>query len=176
MSADYKSGFRLAISRTVLEKWAKCRKITKFGLNLTPTIFLGGRAPKIWKPVLGTPFQGLLPQKFWTTPSDPNGLGKNFAPKFFFGGRGPPKGTQVRHRDPLPLVKIWSECDPWPLSKASFNIELFKLWPPSNFLGEPQKFWNQFWILVLRAYSHNKFGPRTPTLVFNIGGFGAPKF
>ena len=32
------------------------------------------------------------------------------------------------------------------------------------------------WILVLRASSHNNFGPRTPNVVFNIGVFGAPKF
>ena len=39
MSVDYKSVFRLLISRTVLEKWAKSRKIAKFGLNLTPPKF-----------------------------------------------------------------------------------------------------------------------------------------
>ena len=95
MSADYKSVFRLAISRTVLEKWAKkSKKIAKFGLILTPTkFFLGDGTPKILKPVLGTSFQGLLPEKFWTTPPDPKGLGKNFAPQIFFlGGGGPPKG------------------------------------------------------------------------------------
>ena len=43
MSADYKSVFRLAISHTVLEKWAKkSRKIAKFWLILTPRkIFWG---------------------------------------------------------------------------------------------------------------------------------------
>ena len=46
MSADYKSIFRLVISRTVLEKWAKSRKIAKFGLNLIPLqIFFGGKGP-----------------------------------------------------------------------------------------------------------------------------------
>ena len=67
------------------------RKITKFGLTLTPLpreIFLG-EAPKILKPVLGTPFQGLLPGKVWTTPPDPKLVGKNFAP-IFFRGEGAP--------------------------------------------------------------------------------------
>ena len=44
MSVDYKSIFRLAISRTVLEKWAKkSENRAKFGLILTPPlqIFLG---------------------------------------------------------------------------------------------------------------------------------------
>ena len=58
-------------------------------------IFFGkGGAPKISKPVLGTSFQGLLPEKFWTTPPDPKGLGKNFDPQFyFFLGGGPPQGV-----------------------------------------------------------------------------------
>ena len=48
MSVDYKSVFRLAISCTVLEKWAKKSEIEKFGLILTaPQIFfLGGEPPK----------------------------------------------------------------------------------------------------------------------------------
>ena len=50
--------------------------------------FLGGGAPKILKPVLGTPFQGLLPEKVWTTPPDPKG-GKKFRPPNFLGGRAP---------------------------------------------------------------------------------------
>ena len=56
----------------------------------TLQIFWG--APKILKPVLGTPFQGLFPEKVWTTPANPKGVGKNFAPQFFFEGEGPPKG------------------------------------------------------------------------------------
>ena len=93
MSADYKSVFRFAISRTVLEKWAKNRKIAKFRLIFTPPkIFFG--AAKILKPVLGTPFQGLLPEKVWTTPPDPKGWEKiSPSPNFFFGGGGPPRGT-----------------------------------------------------------------------------------
>jgi len=90
MSADYKSVFRLAISRTILEKWAnKGRKIAKFRLILTsPQNFLG--AAKILKPVLGTPFQGLLPGKVQAKPPDLKGVGKNFAPPLkFFWGEGP---------------------------------------------------------------------------------------
>jgi len=93
MSVDYKSVFRLLISRTVLEKWAKKSENREIWANFDPPqIFFGG-APKILKPVLGTSFQGLLPEKFWTTPPDPKGLGKNFAPQNFFGGGGPPQGV-----------------------------------------------------------------------------------
>ena len=70
MSVDYKSVFRLAISRTVLEKWAKKSENCQIWAIFNPPppqIFLGG-APKILKPVLGTSFQGLLPKKIWTTP------------------------------------------------------------------------------------------------------------
>ena len=62
----------------------KSWKVAKFGVILTPLqIFLG--TPQILKPVLGTSFQGLLPEKFWTTLPDPKGLGKNFAPNIFWG-------------------------------------------------------------------------------------------
>jgi len=90
MSADYKSVFRLAISHTVLEKWAKKLENREIWANFDPRKFFGG-APKILKPVLGTSLQRLLPEKFWTTPPDPKGWEKKFAPQFFLGGR-PPKG------------------------------------------------------------------------------------
>ena len=71
MSADYKSIFRLAISRIILEKWAKESENHKILANYAPfpppAIFLGA-APKILKPVLGASFQGLLPEKFLNTP------------------------------------------------------------------------------------------------------------
>ena len=93
MSVDYKSVFRFSISRIVLEKWAKKSENRKIWANFDPPqIFLGG-APKILKPVLGTSFQGLLPKKIWTTPPDPKGFGKNFAPQIFLGGRAPPQGA-----------------------------------------------------------------------------------
>ena len=93
MSVDYKSVFRFAISRTVLEKWAKKSENREIWAKFAPTNFFGG-APKILKPVLGTPFQGLLLKKLLTTPPDPKGLEKNFAPppKFFWGG-GAPQGV-----------------------------------------------------------------------------------
>ena len=47
MSVNYKPVFRLAISRTVLEKWVKkSRKIAKFGLILTPLQIFLGEPPK----------------------------------------------------------------------------------------------------------------------------------
>ena len=66
------------------------------------------------------------------------------------------------------------------LEKWAKKSDNRKIWAnfdlPANFFGgSPQNF-ETFWILVLRAYSHNKFGPRTPTLVFNIGGLGPPNF
>ena len=92
MSADYKSVFRLAISRTVWRNRQKSRKIAKFGLNMIPCNFFGGGSPQILKPVLGTSFQGLLPGKFWTTALALRGWEKiSPPPQFFFlgGGRGP---------------------------------------------------------------------------------------
>jgi len=63
-------------------------KITKFGLTLIPQIYLG--APKILKPVLDTPFWGILLGKVLTTPPDLKGMGKIFAPPHIFLGEGSP--------------------------------------------------------------------------------------
>ena len=93
MSADYKSVLDWRYLTPFWRNGQKSRKIAKFRLILTPPkIFLG--AAKILKPVLGTPFQGLLPGKVRTTPPDPKGVGKNFAPtpKKIFWGEGPPRG------------------------------------------------------------------------------------
>jgi len=90
MSVDYKSIFRLAISCTVLEKWAKKLENHEIWAKFDPPYKFFGGTPKIFKPVLGTSFQGLLPEKFWTMPPEPKGLGKNFAPNFFWGR--PPNG------------------------------------------------------------------------------------
>ena len=50
----------------VLEKRAKKSENHEILANFDhPANFLGG-APEILKPVLGTSFQGLLPEKFWT--------------------------------------------------------------------------------------------------------------
>jgi len=94
MSVDYKSVFRLAISHIVLEKWVKKSENREIWAKFEPPPhkFFGG-APKILKPVSGTPFQGLFPGEVWTTPPDPKRVGKNFAPKFLLGGEGPPRGT-----------------------------------------------------------------------------------
>ena len=92
MSVDYKSVFRIAISRTILEKWAKKSENREIWANFDPHKFFGG-APKILKPVLGTLFQGLLPEKVWTTPLMLRGWEKiSSPPKKNWGGEGPPKG------------------------------------------------------------------------------------
>ena len=89
MSPDYKSVFRLAISHTVLEKWAKKSENREIWANFypLPQIFFGG-APKILKPVLGSSFQGLLREKFWTTPLTSRGW-ETILPQIFFGGGAP---------------------------------------------------------------------------------------
>ena len=176
MSVNYKSVFRLAISRTVLEKVAKKSENREIWANFDPPPNFFGGDPTTLTPVLGTSFQGLLPGKVWTTPLTLKGWEKISPPNFFWGEE-PPRGTQVRHHDPLPLVKIWSECDPWPLNKASFNIELFELWPPSNFFGgSPQNFETSF------GYSFSRPIPRISLdhvlrLWFTtLGGLGPPNF
>ena len=94
MSVDYKSIFTLAISHTFLDKWAKKSENHKIWANFDPpcNFLRGGGSRQNFETVLGTSFQGLFPEKFWTMPPDPKGLGKNFAPKFFLGG-GPPQGV-----------------------------------------------------------------------------------
>ena len=66
MSVDYKSVFRLAIYRTVLEKWQKSRKIAKFGLIFTPSppanFFLGG-SPQNLETSFGYSFSGTIARK-----------------------------------------------------------------------------------------------------------------
>ena len=69
MSVDYKSVFRLAISRMVLEKWAKKSENHEIWANFDPPQIFWG-APKILKLVLDTPFQGLLLGKVWPTTAD----------------------------------------------------------------------------------------------------------
>ena len=61
------------------EKVGKSRNL----VNFDPRKFFGG-VPNL-KLILGTPFQKFLPRKVWTTPPDPKGVGKNFAPKIFLG-------------------------------------------------------------------------------------------
>ena len=56
MPVDYKSIFRLLISRTILEKWAKKSENHEIWANFDPLLIFWGGAPKILKPVLGTPF------------------------------------------------------------------------------------------------------------------------
>jgi len=69
------------------EKVGKSRNL---GLTLTPPHkFNLGKPPKCLKPVLDTPFQGLLLGKVWTTPH-PNRM-KTISPPQIFGG-GVPMG------------------------------------------------------------------------------------
>ena len=91
MSVDYKSVFRLAISRTVLEKSAKKSENREIWAKFDPPANFFGGASKILKPVLGTSFQGLLPKKIGPRPLTLRGWEKISPPKFFWGG-GPPKG------------------------------------------------------------------------------------
>jgi len=81
MSADYKSVFRLAISRTVLEN----REISA---NFdSPQNFFGGR--QNFKTSLGYSLSGTIARKSFDHAPDPKGVGKNFAHPKFFWGRAP---------------------------------------------------------------------------------------
>ena len=82
------SVFRLLISRTVLEKWAKKSENHEIWANFDPPHKFFWGAPKISKPVLGTPFQGLLPGKVWTTPLTLRGWEK-ISPPIFWGEEAP---------------------------------------------------------------------------------------
>jgi len=67
--------FQIGDPRSVVKKWTKSRKITKFGLTFAP-LQIFGEAPETLKPVVDTPFQGLLLGKVWTTTPDPKGVKK----------------------------------------------------------------------------------------------------
>jgi len=63
ISADYKSIFRLAISRTVLEKWAKKSENRKILAKYDPLqIFFGGSPPN-FETSFGYFFSGTIARK-----------------------------------------------------------------------------------------------------------------
>ena len=64
MSVDYKSVFRLSISRTVLEKWAKKSENREIWAKFDPpaNFFLGG-SPQNFKTSFGYSFSGTIPRK-----------------------------------------------------------------------------------------------------------------
>ena len=69
MSVDYKSVFRFSISRTVLEKWQKSRKIAKFGLILTPlNFFFWGGSPQNFEPFWVLLFRDYCQKNFGPCP------------------------------------------------------------------------------------------------------------
>ena len=86
MTVDYKSVFRLAISRTILEKSTKKAENREIWANFDRPlqIFLGG-APKILKPVLGTSFQDYCQKNFGPRPLTLRGSEKILPLNFFWG-------------------------------------------------------------------------------------------
>ena len=63
MSVDYKSVFRLSISRTVLEKWAKKSENREIWANFDPPAnFLGG-SPQNFETSFGYFFSGTIARK-----------------------------------------------------------------------------------------------------------------
>ena len=63
MSVDYKSVFRLAISRTVVEKWAKKSENREIWANFDPPqIFFGG-SPQNFETSFGYFFSGTIARK-----------------------------------------------------------------------------------------------------------------
>ena len=62
MSIDYKSVFRLVISRTVLEKWAKKSKKCEIWANFDPHNFFWG-SPQNLETSFGYSFSETIPRK-----------------------------------------------------------------------------------------------------------------
>ena len=88
MSIDYKSVFRLAISCTVLEKWAKKSENRKIWANFDhPANFFGG-SPENFETSFGYFFSGTIARK--SLDHAPRGWEKISPPNFF--GERPPKG------------------------------------------------------------------------------------
>jgi len=66
MSADYRSVFRLAISRTILEKWAKKSENCEIWANFDPRkffVFFGGGSPPNFETSFGYFFSGTIARK-----------------------------------------------------------------------------------------------------------------
>jgi len=86
MSVDYKSIFRLVISCTVLEKWAKKSKNCEIWAKFDPhaNFFLGG-APKILKPVWVLLFRDYSQEEFGPRPLTLREWEKISPPNFFWG-------------------------------------------------------------------------------------------
>ena len=92
------------ISHSVVEKWAKKSENHKIWADFDPLpANLFWESPKILKPVLDTPFQGLLLGQFGPSLTL---RGEKISPPNFFLGGGVHHGYISRHHDLLPLVKI----------------------------------------------------------------------
>ena len=93
MSVDYKSVFSLAISRTVLEKWAKKSENREIWANFDPSqiFFLGGEPPKFGNQFWVLLFRDYCQKNFGPRPLTLRGWEK-ISPPNFSGGR-PPRGT-----------------------------------------------------------------------------------
>ena len=63
MSADCKSVFRLAISCTVLEKWAKKSENCEIWAKFDPPANFFGGSPQSFKTSFGYSFSGTIPRK-----------------------------------------------------------------------------------------------------------------
>ena len=63
MSVDYKSAFRLVISRTVLEKWAKKSENREIWANFDPPANFFGGSPQNFETSFGYLFSGTIAKK-----------------------------------------------------------------------------------------------------------------
>ena len=97
MFVDYKSVFILAISRTVLERWAKKSENRQIWANFDPRNFFLGGAPKILKPVLGTYLRDYCQKNVGPHPLTLRGWEKILPLKIFLGGGAPPKAVSYTH-------------------------------------------------------------------------------
>jgi len=114
------------------EMGEKVGKSRNLGLTLThpPHKFILG-APKIVKPVLDTPFQGLLLQKLWITPS--------LTPLGFFSGQGSPIGVHkldIMTHYHLQKFEVTVTLDPW--AKPVWILKFTNFDPRKFIWGAPE--------------------------------------
>ena len=118
----------------------KSRKITKFGLILTPPCKFYGGQPQNFATSFGYYFSGTIARKVWTTPPDPKGVGKFSSPIFFFGGRAPSKGYISLTSWPTTTCKNLKWV--WPVTPEQGEFQYRTFWtliPPLKFFwGRPQ--------------------------------------
>ena len=153
-----------------MEKWVKKSENHEIWANFDPGKFLW-ESSQNFQTSNGYSFSGPIARKSLDHVQTLRRW-KKFAPQIYFWEGGPPWGTSVRHRDLLPLVKILSDCDPWPLSKTGLILKFTNFDPsPQIYLGNPEIL-KPVLYTPLQGQLMRKVWTTSPTLGHNVGVLG----